>query len=106
MTLTEMAFTPWFNSPSITCFCSDGSPTLGFLNSSSTPVSPAALTQPDSTIDQNGSGLLVTKATFGPVGATATGVLAVLQAGRSRTGSSHWESRFIGPGSRGCVRRQ
>src|SRR5262245_19923606 len=50
----------------ISC-CWAGSADGGLRKTISTPSSPAALLQPASTIDQKGSGLLLTKATFGLV---------------------------------------
>src|SRR3954447_15106009 len=67
---------------SMISFCSAALPDDGRLKTSSTLFSKAALLQPDSTMDQNGSGLLVTNATDGRLPAGATGDLEELHAGR------------------------
>src|SRR5262245_41410261 len=66
MTLTEIALmSPRLARLSRISCCAAGSPDGGLRKTISTPTSPAALLQPFSTIDQKGSGLLLTKATFG-----------------------------------------
>src|SRR5213079_1084587 len=66
MTLTEIALmSPRLASVSRISCCWAGSPDGGLRKATSTPTSPAAFLQPASTIDQNGSGLLLTKATVG-----------------------------------------
>src|SRR5436190_1601332 len=63
MTETEMALRPLLTRLSMISCWAAGSPEGGLRKTTSAPTSPAALLQPASTIDQNGSGLLVTKAT-------------------------------------------
>src|SRR5438128_1078505 len=66
MTLTEIALmSPRLASVSRISCCWAGSPDGGLRKATSTPTSPAAFLHPASTIDQNGSGLLLTKATLG-----------------------------------------
>src|SRR5438128_1212452 len=65
MTLTEIALTSRLARVSrISCWAA-GSPDGGLRKTISTLVSFAALLHPASTIDQNGSGLLLTNATLG-----------------------------------------
>src|SRR5947209_20634484 len=63
MTETEMALRPLLTRLSMISCWAAGSPEGGLRKTTSAPTSPPALLQPASTIDQNGSGLLVTKAT-------------------------------------------
>src|SRR2546423_3178373 len=63
MTETEMALRPLLTRLSMISCWTAGSPEGGLRKTTSAPTSPAALLQPASTIDQNGSGLLLTKAT-------------------------------------------
>src|SRR5438067_4037813 len=63
MTETEIALRPLLTRLSMISCWAAGSPEGGLRKTTSAPTSPAALLQPASTIDQNGSGLLVTKAT-------------------------------------------
>src|SRR5262245_53796377 len=66
MTLTEIALmSPRLARLSRISCCAAGSPDGGLRKTTSTPTSPAALLHPFSTMDQNGSGLLLTKATLG-----------------------------------------
>src|SRR5207248_925076 len=89
MTETEMALRPLLTRLSMISCWAAGSPEGGLRKTTSAPTSPAALLQPASTIDQNGSGLLLTKATRtfapeaepGPVAVAA--VLPLLHAARA-----------------------
>src|SRR5438105_14940277 len=65
MTLTESALMSRLTRLSMTSCWAAGSPDGGLRKMISTPASAAALLQPDSTMFQNGSGLLLTKATLG-----------------------------------------
>src|SRR3954447_17957533 len=89
MTETEMALRPLLTRLSMISCWAAGSPEGGLRKTTSARTSPAALLQPFSTIDQNGSGLLLTKATrtFDPPAAPGAvlvpAVLLLLQAARA-----------------------
>src|SRR5438105_2527822 len=100
MTLTEIALMSRLTRLSMISCWAAGSPDGGLRKTTSTPTSPAALLQPASTIDQNGSGLLLTKATLGlPPALEAPAEpdgLGALQAGRARSrGRARRERRRV-----------
>src|SRR5438105_8730267 len=81
MTLTEIALMSRLTRVSMTSCWAAGSPDGGLRKTISTPTSAAALLQPDSTMFQNGSGLLLTKATLGKLPAARDGLVEELHAG-------------------------
>src|SRR5437870_12814919 len=109
MTLTEIALmSPRLARVSRISCCWAGSPDGGLRKATATPTSPAALLHPASTIDQNGSGLLLTNATLGlvlpvtlPPGPDGFGALHAATA--TSSGRARRERRDMVILGRGCV---